>query len=98
MLVAEGMGQHIDKGYIYFAMAFAVIVEMLNLRLARSQPPGQAARAAAGRRGEEDDRPLTSAAAPPRPRLLRRAMRKLSRASHAPREAQAEQGMSFQHI
>ncbi|HEY6876485.1 MAG TPA: TerC family protein [Polyangiales bacterium] len=33
MLVAEGMGQHISKGYIYFAMAFSFIVELLNLRL-----------------------------------------------------------------
>jgi predicted tellurium resistance membrane protein TerC len=33
MLVAEGLGQHIDKGYIYFAMAFAVVIEMINLRL-----------------------------------------------------------------
>jgi len=33
MLVAEGLGQHIPKGYIYFAMAFALAVEMLNLRL-----------------------------------------------------------------
>jgi predicted tellurium resistance membrane protein TerC len=33
MLVAEGMGQHIDKGYIYAAMAFAVVVEMINMRL-----------------------------------------------------------------
>jgi predicted tellurium resistance membrane protein TerC len=32
MLVAEGMGQHIPKGYIYFAMAFSFGVEMLNLR------------------------------------------------------------------
>ena len=32
-LVAEGFEQHISKGYIYFAMAFAVMVEMLNLRL-----------------------------------------------------------------
>ena len=32
-LVAEGLGQHIPKGYIYFAMAFSVFVEMLNLRL-----------------------------------------------------------------
>ena len=32
MLVAEGMGQHIPKGYIYFAMAFSFAVEMLNLR------------------------------------------------------------------
>lgn len=33
MLVAEGIGTHIDKGYIYFAMAFAIGVEMLNLRV-----------------------------------------------------------------
>ncbi len=33
MLVAEGIGTHIDKGYIYFAMAFSLIVEMLNLRM-----------------------------------------------------------------
>jgi len=33
MLVAESFRQHINKGYIYFAMAFAVGVEMLNIRL-----------------------------------------------------------------
>ena len=32
MLVAEGFGQHVSKGYIYFAMAFSLLVEMLNLR------------------------------------------------------------------
>ena len=32
-LIAEGFDQHIPKGYIYFAMAFSVFVEMLNLRL-----------------------------------------------------------------
>lgn len=31
-LVAEGMGVHIPKGYVYFAMVFAVLVEWLNLR------------------------------------------------------------------
>jgi predicted tellurium resistance membrane protein TerC len=35
MLVAEGIGTHFDKGYIYFAMAFALAVECLNLRLRR---------------------------------------------------------------
>lgn len=34
-LIAEGLEQHIPKGYIYFAMAFSVFVEMLNLRAAR---------------------------------------------------------------
>ncbi len=37
-LVAEGFGQHISKGYIYFAMGFSVFVEMLNLRLRRTVP------------------------------------------------------------
>ena len=32
MLIAEGFEQHIPKGYVYFAMAFSVLVEMLNLR------------------------------------------------------------------
>lgn len=32
-LIAEGFDQHISKGYIYFAMAFSVMVEMLNLRV-----------------------------------------------------------------
>jgi predicted tellurium resistance membrane protein TerC len=36
-LIAEGFDQHISKGYIYFAMAFSVFVEMLNLRLKRSR-------------------------------------------------------------
>ncbi len=31
-LVADGLGYHIPKGYTYFAMAFAVFVEMLNLK------------------------------------------------------------------
>jgi predicted tellurium resistance membrane protein TerC len=38
LLVAEGMGQHIDKGYIYFAMAFSLGVELLNLRMRKAQP------------------------------------------------------------
>jgi predicted tellurium resistance membrane protein TerC len=37
-LMAEGFDQHISKGYIYFAMAFSVFVEMLNLRMRRSKP------------------------------------------------------------
>jgi len=32
-LIAEGFGQHVSKGYIYFAMGFSVFVEMLNLRM-----------------------------------------------------------------
>jgi predicted tellurium resistance membrane protein TerC len=37
-LIAEGFDRHIPKGYIYFAMAFSVFVEMLNLRLRKSRP------------------------------------------------------------
>ena len=37
-LIGEGFAMHIPKGYIYFAMAFSVAVEMLNLRLRRRQP------------------------------------------------------------
>jgi predicted tellurium resistance membrane protein TerC len=38
-LIAEGFEQHIPKGYIYFAMAFSVFVEMINLRIrARGKP------------------------------------------------------------
>ena len=36
-LIAEGLDQHIPKGYIYFAMAFSVGVELLNLRVRRAQ-------------------------------------------------------------
>lgn len=37
-LVAEGFGQHIAKGYIYFAMGFSVFVEALNLRARATEP------------------------------------------------------------
>jgi predicted tellurium resistance membrane protein TerC len=36
-LVGEGFRMHIPKGYIYFAMAFSVVVEMLNLRLRKER-------------------------------------------------------------
>ena len=36
-LIGEGLDQHIPKGYIYFAMAFSVFVEMLNLRAKRAR-------------------------------------------------------------
>lgn len=38
ILVAEGFGQHIPKGYIYFAMGFSIFVEALNLRARRAEP------------------------------------------------------------
>jgi predicted tellurium resistance membrane protein TerC len=37
MLVAEGLGEHISKGYIYSAMAFSLAVEMLNMRLRKKR-------------------------------------------------------------
>ena len=40
-LVAEGFGQHIPKGYIYFAMGFSVFVETINIRLRRKSNPVQ---------------------------------------------------------
>jgi predicted tellurium resistance membrane protein TerC len=36
-LIAEGTGVHIEKGFIYFAMAFSLAVEMLNLRLRKKR-------------------------------------------------------------
>ena len=38
-LIGEGLEFHIPKGYIYFAMAFSVLVEMLNIRIRRSRQP-----------------------------------------------------------
>jgi predicted tellurium resistance membrane protein TerC len=38
-LIADGLGQHIAKGYIYFAMGFSVFVEMLNIRMRARTPP-----------------------------------------------------------
>jgi predicted tellurium resistance membrane protein TerC len=43
LLVAEGIGTHFNKGYIYFAMAFSLVVEMLNMKIrtpaASTTPP-----------------------------------------------------------
>jgi predicted tellurium resistance membrane protein TerC len=39
MLIADGFGQHVSKGYIYFAMAFSLFVEVLNLRIRRRGGP-----------------------------------------------------------
>jgi predicted tellurium resistance membrane protein TerC len=39
MLVAEGIEKHIERGYIYFAMAFSLVVELLNLRLRKPAAP-----------------------------------------------------------
>lgn len=39
MLLMEGMGKHVDKGYIYFAMAFSLLVELLNMRFRKVVKP-----------------------------------------------------------
>jgi predicted tellurium resistance membrane protein TerC len=41
VLIADGFEQHVSKGYIYFAMAFSLFVEILNLRLRGTQEPVQ---------------------------------------------------------
>ena len=40
VLIADGFGHHVPKGYVYFAMAFSVACEMLNIRMRkrRGQP------------------------------------------------------------
>jgi predicted tellurium resistance membrane protein TerC len=38
-LLADGLGQHISKGYIYFAMGFSLFVEMINLKLRKKSDP-----------------------------------------------------------
>jgi len=48
MLLAEGSGQHIEKGYVYFAMAFSLGVELLNMRVRRHRVALPAGGGAAG--------------------------------------------------
>jgi predicted tellurium resistance membrane protein TerC len=40
-LIAEGLGQHMDKRYIYFAMGFSVFVEMINIRIRGKGPTAE---------------------------------------------------------
>jgi len=44
MLFAEGFHMHVEKGYIYFAMAFSIVVEMLNIRVRKTDAPVHAAK------------------------------------------------------
>ena len=61
MLVAESSGTHVNKGYIYFAMAFSLIVEGLNIRVRTSSPnpalstAGSSQRPSGARLHEPDD-------------------------------------------
>lgn len=43
LLTAEGLGQHIEKGYIYFAMGFSLMVELINMRVRKKKPSESAA-------------------------------------------------------
>ena len=52
ILIADGFGRNIPKGYIYFALAFSVGVEMINLKIRRQAPPGSPP--AAEKPGEEN--------------------------------------------
>ncbi len=52
-LIAEGMGVHVPKGYIYAAMAFSALVESLNLLSRRASQKREAARAAAAQQARE---------------------------------------------
>ena len=81
-LVAEALGQHIPKGYTYFAMAFSFLVEMLNLKL-RARSAGSAVklhdtpRMGSVKRvetpaGHPAERPAERPAAAPRARKRRR--------------------------
>ncbi len=38
MLILEGTGKHVEKGYIYFAMAFSLAVELVNMNLRKQAP------------------------------------------------------------
>jgi predicted tellurium resistance membrane protein TerC len=56
-LLLEGFGQHIPKGYIYFAMGFSVFVEMINLRLRARAVPVHLREAYVKRDSEPDAKP-----------------------------------------
>ena len=51
MLIADGLGHHIPKGYIYFSMAFSLFVEMLNLRAGHRERPVRLRQAYVGEKG-----------------------------------------------
>jgi predicted tellurium resistance membrane protein TerC len=64
MLMAEGFGQHVDKGYIYFAMAFAIAIELLNMRMRKKSAAmvgGITGRSKPGVRGPLSEPPAPAA-------------------------------------
>jgi predicted tellurium resistance membrane protein TerC len=62
VLVADAFGKHVEKGYIYFAMAFSFVVEMLNMRMRRAQRSPVTLH-----RRFESDAPGPGASGPPAP-------------------------------
>lgn len=55
MLIAEGTGQHVSKGYIYSAMGFSLFVQMLNMRMEKRHREHGEARDAEPQRDHEDE-------------------------------------------
>jgi predicted tellurium resistance membrane protein TerC len=53
MLVADAIGTHISKGYIYFAMGFSLLVETLNLRVSARRKARLLQESEAGKLGSE---------------------------------------------
>lgn len=62
-LMGEGLGQHIPKGYIYFAMAFSVFVELLNMRMRGKSTSAHPVELRAGYTGETTRGPSLQPAA-----------------------------------
>ena len=58
VLIAEGFDHHVPKGYIYFGMAFALAVEMLNIRMRKRSSRPAHLHAAYARTSRPEDRPL----------------------------------------
>ncbi|HVZ49306.1 MAG TPA: TerC family protein [Gemmatimonadaceae bacterium] len=68
LLIADGFDHHVPKGYVYFAMAFSVVVEMLNIRVRRRTAAAPAPVALhEPYTPAEGDPPAGSSAATPRP-------------------------------
>jgi len=55
VLIADGFGQHVPKGYIYSAMAFSVVVEMLNIRMRKNATQPVALRNAYAKKNRASD-------------------------------------------
>jgi predicted tellurium resistance membrane protein TerC len=58
-LILDGVGQHVPKGYVYFAMGFSVFVEMINLRVRGKARPVALRRRYAGADRREPERRRT---------------------------------------